>query len=395
MPSGRRPFAARLGPRDRHEPHRAATPLELFFDLVTVLAVAAAAAGLHHALSEGHTAEGVLGFLFAFFAIWWAWMNYTWFASAYDNEDTLFRLLTLLIMAGALILATGIPAFFEGGRIWLGVLGYIVMRLGMVTLWLRAAAGDPARRRVGLRYAAGIAAVQVYWTLTLVVSSGGLTFGLLFAVGVVLELSVPVWAERVGSTPWHRHHIVERYGLMNIIVLGETLLAAVIATRAAIVEGVDRGELAVVALAAVVTSFGLWWVYFTEDEHLASETNDRAFVWGYGHFLIFAAGAAVGAGFAVQVDLLTEHAHLAKLTADFAVAIPVAVYFFGLWLVRDRYCLAGAARPVLAVAAVLALATPLLPHAIVCLALLSVLTVIVRGELACRSRRGGAAGRLP
>lgn len=140
MANARRRFAATLGPRDRNEPHRAATPLELFFDLVTVLAVAAATAGLHHALAEGHVVEGLIGFGFAFFAIWWAWMNYTWFASAYDNGDTSFRLLTLLIMAGSLVLATGIPAFFEaGGTLLLGVAGYILMRLAMVTLWLRAA----------------------------------------------------------------------------------------------------------------------------------------------------------------------------------------------------------------------------------------------------------------
>jgi low temperature requirement protein LtrA len=390
MPSERRRFAASLGPRDRHEAHRAATPLELFFDLVTVLAVAAAAAGLHHALAEGHAAEGVVGFLFAFFGIWWAWMNYTWFASAYDNGDTLFRLLTMLIMGGSLVFATGIPAFFAGGAIWLGVAGYILMRLGMVTLWLRAAAGDPARRRVALRYAAGIAAVQVYWTLTLLVTAWGGVFQALFLLGVALELAVPVWAERAGTTPWHRHHIVERYGLMNIIVLGETLLAAVLATRAAIEHGGLHGGLAVVAVAAAVTSFGLWWLYFTEDEHLASEANNRAFVWGYGHFLIFAAGAAVGAGFAVQVDVLTEHAHLTRETADLAVAIPVAIYFFGLWLVRDRYCLQGAARPVLIVAAVLALATPLLPQTLVGLAVLTALTVVVRGELACRTAGQGA-----
>ena len=226
MPQQRRQFAGRLAPRDRHEPHRAATPLELFFDLVTVLAVAAAAAGLHHALAEGHPAEGVIGFLFAFFAIWWAWMNYTWFASAYDNGDSLFRILTLVIMAGSLVLATGIPTFFEGGPLYLGVAGYILMRLATVTLWLRAAYGHPSQRRVALRYAAGITAVQLYWTATLL-AGGGSTLRALFLLGVVLELAVPVWAERRETTPWHRHHIVERYGLMNIIVLGETLLAAV------------------------------------------------------------------------------------------------------------------------------------------------------------------------
>ncbi len=388
MPAQRRRFAARLGPRDRHEAHRVATPLELFFDLVTVLAVAAAATGLHHSLAQGHPAQGIVGFVCAFFAIWWAWMNYTWFASAYDNGDSLFRLLTLLIMGGALILATGIPNFFGGGRdLALGVAGYVVMRLGMVTLWLRAAAGHPSQRGQARRYALGIALVQVYWTLALL---GGLLKGLAFypafLVGAVLELSVPLWAERHGMTPWHRHHIVERYGLMNIIVLGETLLAAVMATRAAIDAGALLGEIAVVAIAAVVTAFAMWWLYFTEDEaQLATDRFDRTFVWGYGHVLIFAGGAAAGAGFATQVDVLTEHAHLTGVVADFAVAVPVAVYLFGLWLVRDRYCLSGAARPSLLVGALLALATPLVPNSMAALAILTVACVIVRGELACRS----------
>ncbi|MFO1208154.1 MAG: low temperature requirement protein A [Amaricoccus sp.] len=389
MPSGRRPFAAPLAPRDRHEHHRVATPLELFFDLVAVLAIAAAGAGLHHALAEGHTLQGILGFHCAFFAIWWAWMNYTWFSSAYDNDDSLFRLLTLVIMGGAMVLATGVPDFFGGpSMLPLGVGGYILMRIGMVALWLRAAAGDPSQRQVALRYALGITLVQVYWTAMLLAGplAGRFNFWLVFFLGVVLELAVPVWAERRDATPWHRHHIVERYGLMNMIVLGETLLAAVLATRAAIDNGAVWGELAVVAVSAVVTAFALWWLYFTEDEQLGSETTDaRAFVWGYGHFLIFAAGAGAGAGFAVQVDVLTEHAHLTAVTADFAAAIPIAIYLFGLWLVRDRFCLRGAARPVLLVTAALALLMPFVPHSMAALALLTVACVIVRGELACRA----------
>ncbi|MBL8258891.1 MAG: low temperature requirement protein A, partial [Candidatus Competibacteraceae bacterium] len=79
-----RPKALMRG-RDIHEHHRAATTLELFFDLVFVVAIAAAARELHHALAAQHIAQGLLGFALAFFAIWWAWMNYTWFASAYDT----------------------------------------------------------------------------------------------------------------------------------------------------------------------------------------------------------------------------------------------------------------------------------------------------------------------
>ena len=90
--------------RDPTEAHRASTPLELFFDLSFVVAVAAGAAELHHGLAEGHLGT-LLGYAFVFFAVWWAWMNYSWFASAYDTGDVVFRLLTFVIMAGVLVLA--------------------------------------------------------------------------------------------------------------------------------------------------------------------------------------------------------------------------------------------------------------------------------------------------
>lgn len=76
-----------MQPRDVNKTHRAATPLELLFDLATVIAIASAADGLHHALVAGHISEGIIKFAVAFFGIWWAWMNYTWFTSAYDNND--------------------------------------------------------------------------------------------------------------------------------------------------------------------------------------------------------------------------------------------------------------------------------------------------------------------
>ena len=88
--------------RSPHEPHRTATPPELLFDLVFVVAISEAAQGLHHALGSGHVTDGLLGYLTVFFAIWWAWMNFTWFASAYDCDDLPYRLATLVQIAGAL-----------------------------------------------------------------------------------------------------------------------------------------------------------------------------------------------------------------------------------------------------------------------------------------------------
>jgi low temperature requirement protein LtrA len=126
--------------REPAEPHRAATPLELFFDLCFVVAVSLAAARLHHALAEQHVGAGLLGYLMVFFAIWWAWMNFTWFASAYDTDDALYRVTTLIQITGALVLAAGVPAAFDRGDFTIVTVGYVIMRLAMVAQWLRAGA---------------------------------------------------------------------------------------------------------------------------------------------------------------------------------------------------------------------------------------------------------------
>jgi low temperature requirement protein LtrA len=370
--------------RDVHQPHRVATSLELLFDLVTVIAVASAAAGLHHAIAGGHATDGVVRFAMAFFGIWWAWMNYTWFASAYDNDDVLFRLLTLAIMGGALAIASGIELFFKSLDLTMVVTGYLIMRVGMVVLWLRAARGDPARRTTALTYALGIALVQVYWAgLLWVDSSSSVRLTLLFALGAAFEIAVPALAERSGRTPWHRHHIIERYGLLNIIVLGETLLAGSLALRAVTGEHFQIA-LVRVALSSIVIVFSMWWLYFSKEEHLQSQDLGRSLTWGYGHVLIFAAGAAVGAGFAVVVDIVSGHAQVLLKVGNYAVAVPVALYLLGLWFVRDRFYFDGAARHVLPAFAALVLLVPLQPLALEGVAGLLAVSVFVRSRLTGR-----------
>ena len=371
-----------MQPRDPHEGHRAATPLELFFDLVSVIAIAAAAAGLHHAIAAGHALDGLVRFLPAFFAIWWAWMNYTWFASAYDNGDVVFRLLTFLVMGGSLVMAAGIGPLFASLDLKVIIAGYVIMRLAMVVLWLRAAKDDPARRGTALAYAGGIALVQLYWIALLFLAPPSLAWFLfLFAIGIVLELAVPALAERRSTTPWHRHHIIERYGLLTIIVLGESLLAAVMSLRVAFT---DHYEIALVhiAMSALVIVAAMWWLYFDDGEHLRSDRLDRALTWGYGHGLVFASGAAVGAGFGVLVDVVTDHAAVGIVTGDYAVAIPVALYMAGLWFVRDRFNFTGSARFVLPVFAVLIVLGA--PIALEIIATLAVLAVVVRSWLVRR-----------
>jgi low temperature requirement protein LtrA len=370
--------------RDMEESHRASTPLELLFDLVSVIAIAAAAAGLHHALAEAHYLQGIVQFCAAFFAIWWAWMNYTWFASAYDNDDTLFRIFTMIIMAGALTMAAGIPPFFARLDLSLIVIGYVIMRLAMVAFWLRASIHDPQRRKTTLTYALGISLAQVYWVIIcwMQLSSVPLFFAA-FGLGILIELSVPAVAERFGTTPWHRHHIVERYGLLNIIVLGETLLAGSLALNQLSLSEFDVAYVHL-AISSLVILFSLWWLYFSKEEQLQHQELKRALTWGYGHLIIYLAGAAVGAGFAVLVDIIAGNSNTPILIGDYAVAVPVALYLLGIWFVRDRFVLKAAEQMILPVFALIILLTPPL-LALEGIALFTLLSVIVRTHFVCKT----------
>ena len=331
------PFAQRwrrpMQPRNPDDAHRTATPLELFFDLVFVVALAQAASGLHHAVADAHAVEGIVGYLLAFFGIWWAWMNFTWFASAYDVDDAPYRVLVFVQMTGALIFAAGVPALAELDLTG-AVAGYVVMRVALVVQWIRAGRGDPERRACAHRYAVGISAAQAGWVLLLFAPEGLVLPG--FVALVVVELLVPAWAEARMRTPWHPHHIAERYGLMTIIVLGESVLAATIAIQAALAGGEALVDVLPTIAGGLLILYSMWWIYFDRPVHDLLTSLRRAFVWGYGHYFVFAAAAAVGAGLAVSVDVATGHAAAGARAAGFAVAVPVAVYLLCLWVLHHR-----------------------------------------------------------
>ncbi|MCP5397484.1 MAG: low temperature requirement protein A [Sphingomonadaceae bacterium] len=382
-----RPF----GPRDPDEVHRAATPLELFFDLVTVIAIASAAVGLHHGIAENHAAQAIPVFLVAFTAIWWAWMNYTWYASAYDNDGPLYRLLTFWIMGGALLLAASVPRFFDGMDLRLPVLAFVIMRVGMIALWVIAARHDSAHAASARRYAIGIALAQVFWIVIVALAppQSPLLFALI-GLGFLAEFMVPVWAERVSPTPWHAEHIVERYGLLMIIMLGEILLAGSIAFARAGDAITLASPLVQIAVAALITAFSMWWLYFARNDHHRVHMQDRqlAFTWGYGHVIPFCSAAAVGAAIAVLVDIVTGHADISLRAGQWAIAVPLAAYMAGLWVIRDRFVLEGATRHILLLFAALVLATGLLPNGgLVALPVLALASVWARSMLATRQRR--------
>ncbi|WP_327433781.1 low temperature requirement protein A [Streptomyces sp. NBC_01236] len=324
--------------RNPGEPHRSATSLELFFDLCFVVAVAQASTSLRGALEAGDYTGGALRFALIFFTIWWAWMNFTWFASAYDPDDVPYRLTVLVQITGSLVLAAGVRRAFEDGDLHVITLGYVVLRTALAALWLRAALSDPARRKTTLRFAAGVTVCQLGWVGLLLVPVPVRLPGVVAMI--VAELSVPVWAQSAGMTPWHPHHIAERYELFTLIVLGESVAAATVAVRSAFERHQGTGSLYALAAGGMLMAYAMWWLYFARPAHTLLATTHQAhrsrFPWAYGHYLIFASATAEGAGLAAYADHITRHTWASPTAAGAAVTVPAAVFLITVWMVHLR-----------------------------------------------------------
>ncbi len=333
--------------RDPHEPHRVATPLELLFDLTFVIAFGIAASQFAHMLASGHVGAGLAGFSFATFAVSWAWINFSWFASAYDTDDWVYRLTTMLQMVGVLVLALGIPPVFDsiadGAHVDNRALvaGYVVMRVAMVIQWLRAARQDPERKAACLTYASTITVAQIGWVAIAIVNSSlGVTYAL-FAVLIGIEVSGPLLAEkRMGGTPWHAHHIAERNGLLTIIALGEGVVGTVASLSAVVARQGWSTDAVLVAVAGTGLTFGMWWVYFVVPAaHLLHARRDRSIGYGYLHIAVFGSIVATGAGLHAAADFIEHRSALNAVATVVAVAVPVGVYVgavFGTYLLLTR-----------------------------------------------------------
>jgi low temperature requirement protein LtrA len=344
--------ARRMSGRDPHEPHRAATPLELLFDLTFATSFGLAASEAASVLADGHFVAGLVGFGFASFAICWAWINFSWFSSAYDTDDWLFRIVTMVQMIGVLVLAAGVPRMFASiertGHLDNSVMvfGYVIMRVALVFQWLRAAKDDPARRGVCLTYAATISIAQIGWVAQIVMRPAASDAIILGGILVLIEMAGPGLAERqTGGTPWHAHHIAERHSLFAIIALGE----GVVGTVAALSAVVDRQgwtvDAVLIGIAGMGLTFGMWWVYYlVPSGEILQRHRDRAPVWGYGQMLIVTSIVATGAGLRVAAFFIEGRARITALATVLAVVVPVTaflalMYALSYYLVRRFYLL--------------------------------------------------------
>ncbi len=270
------------------EDDRRATWLELFFDLVFVAAVGQ----LANALSAEPTTVRFFEFLGLFVPVWWAWMGFTFYANRFDTDDLPYRLLTLLAMFAVAVLATTVPSVFDGATMGFPI-AYVSVRVVLLILYARASRHVPEARALARTFLSAFGAAVVIWLVSLAVAQPWNY--VLWGVALAIELGTPIPAWRLlRDAPIHPRHIPERFGLLTLIVLGESVCAVVLgASRVSWVAGS-----AAAAAAGFLMAASLWWIYF---DFLDERTVTARGIFGgltftYMHYFVVVGLAALGAG---------------------------------------------------------------------------------------------------
>jgi low temperature requirement protein LtrA len=225
------------------------TPLELFFDLVFVLALTQCTALMAAEPTWTGLGKGIL----VLGVLWWSWVAYAWLTSVVDPEEGSVRLVMFAAMAGLLVVALCVPDAF-GDTALLFAIAYGLVRGAQLALYLLAARDDRALRQSILGLAGGTA-IGVGLLLTAAFADGWVQGGL-WLLALLLDMGEPYL---FGAEGWKLvpHHFAERHGLIIIIALGESIVAIGVGSEA----GVDAGVVAAAVLGIAVAA-ALWWLYF-------------------------------------------------------------------------------------------------------------------------------------
>jgi low temperature requirement protein LtrA len=225
------------------------TPLELFFDLVFVLALTQCTALMSH----DPTWEGVAQGMLVLGVMWWSWVGYAWLTSVVDPEEGSVRLAMFAAMAAFLVVALCVPGAF-GSEALLLACAYFMVRFAQIGLFMIASRDDPGLRHsvVGLAISTGVGT----GLLLLASALDGFAQGAVWALALALDMGGPLL---IDSSGWRLvpGHFAERHGLIVIIALGESIVAIGVGAEA----GVDAGVVVAAALGVVVAG-ALWWLYF-------------------------------------------------------------------------------------------------------------------------------------
>ncbi len=226
------------------------TPLELFFDLVFVLAITQCTA----LMADDPTWAGLARGLLVLGVLWWAWVGYAWLTSVLDPEEGGVRLVMFVAMAALLVVALCVPGAF-GDDALLFACAYGVVRFGQIGLFLIASRENPALRQSVLGLAGGTAV-----GVGLIVAASGLdgwAQGVVWALALASDMAEPFFFGSEGWSLEHPGHFAERHGLIIIIALGESIVAIGIGAGVA----VDAGVVAAATL-GIAAAAALWWLYF-------------------------------------------------------------------------------------------------------------------------------------
>jgi low temperature requirement protein LtrA len=225
-------------------------PLELFFDLVFVLALTQCTA----LMADDPSWEGIARGLLVLGVLWWAWVGYSWLTSVVDPEEGVVRFAIFAAMAGLLVVALCVPEAFDDSAL-LFACAYGLVRAAHIVLFVVASRDDPAFRKAVTGLGVGTA-VGVGLLMAASFADGALQGGL-WALALLLDMGEPYL---FGSEGWKLSpaHFAERHGLIVIIALGESIVAIGVGA-----EGleVDAGVVAASVLGIAVAA-ALWWLYF-------------------------------------------------------------------------------------------------------------------------------------
>jgi low temperature requirement protein LtrA len=219
-------------------------------------------------------------------------MGFTFYANRFDTDDLPYRLLTLLGMFLVAVLATTVRSVFEGHSSGF-VVAYLGVRLILLVLYERARRHVPEARRLAVIFLAAFGAAAGFWLVSLALPAPWRYW--LWGVALVLELGAPLFAWRqLPNAPIHPRHIPERFGLLTLIVLGESVLGVVLGI-AHVPWGAASGA---AASGGFVAAAALWWIYF---DFLDETTISARGLWGgltytYMHYFVVVGLAAMGAG---------------------------------------------------------------------------------------------------
>jgi low temperature requirement protein LtrA len=294
---------------------RHATWLELFFDLVFVVAIAQLADGL----AADPSLHGFLIFAGLFVAVWWAWVGYTFYADRFDTDDPPHRVLMLVGMFMVAVLASVIPEAFHGETVGFA-LAYAAVRAVVVLLNARAWWHLPAARPLLNVYIPAFSASIALFLVSAAVAPPYRYW--LWALALAIDLGTPLASgRRIRVVPIHASHIPERVGLFTIIVFGESILAVVIGTTT-----VSWGlESAAVAALGFVIAGALWWIYFDYvDTSVVRGTIAAGQTFLYAHLPLLIGLAALGAGIKLAIKATQE----SGLTDEVSWIIGVGVALF-------------------------------------------------------------------